>query len=101
MASNAYYNHGVIIIWWDETEADGTPGDNANDFGHTLGEIVISRRAHPNVDSLPYASPVNYTHPSDLRTMQDIFRVGPFLDDAVNAHDLSDLFKPGVVPTKP
>jgi len=101
MASNAYKNHGVIIIWWDETEADGTPGDNANDFGHTLGEIVISRRAHPNVDGLPYASPVNYTHSSDLRTMQDIFRVGPFLDDALNANDLSDLFKPGVVPKKP
>jgi hypothetical protein len=101
MASNAYKNHGAIIIWWDESEADGTPGDNGNDFNHTIGEIVISDRAHPNVNGLPYASQVNYTHSSDLRTMQDIFRVGPFLGDAANANDLSDLFKPGVVPKKP
>ena len=101
LASNAYKNHGVIIIWWDESEADGTPGDNANDFNHTIGEIIISDRAHPNVNGLPYASPVAYTHSSDLRTMQDIFRVGPFLGDAANANDLSDLFKPGVVPKKP
>ena len=101
MASDAYKNHGVNILWWDESETDGTPGDNANDFNHTIGEIVISERAHPNVNGLPYASPVNYTHSSDLRTMQDIFRVGPFLGDAANANDLSDLFKPGVVPKKP
>jgi hypothetical protein len=101
MASNAYKNHGAIILWLDESESDGTPGDNANDFNHTIGEIVISDRAHPNVNGLPYASPVNYTHSSDLRTMQDIFRVGPYLGDAINATDLSDLFKPGVVPKKP
>ena len=101
LASNAYKNHGVIIIWWDESEADGTPGDNANDFNHTIGEIIISDRAHPNVNGFPYASQVDYTHSSDLRTMQDIFRAGPFLGDAANANDLSDLFKPGVVPKKP
>jgi hypothetical protein len=101
MASNAYKNHGVIIIWWDESEADGTPGDNANDFNHTIGEIIISDRAHPNVNGLPYASPVDYTHSSDLLTMQEIFRGGPVLPDAANANDLSDLFKPGVVPKKP
>ena len=28
---------------------------------------------------------MNYTHSSDLRTMQEIFRVGPLLGDAVNA----------------
>jgi hypothetical protein len=27
--------------------------------------------------------------------MQEIFGVGPFLGDAANANDLSDLFKPG------
>ena len=46
MASNAYKNHGVIIIWWDESESDGVAGDNADDFNHTIGEIVISPRAH-------------------------------------------------------
>jgi len=100
MASNAYKNHGAIIIWFDESEQDAV-GDNPDDFNHTIGEIVISSRAHPNVDGLPYASPVFYTHSSDLRTMQQIFRVGPLLGDAVNANDLSDLFKPGAVPKKP
>src|SRR5215510_13310292 len=97
MASNAYKNHGVIIIWNDESEGVAS-GDNPDDLTHTIMEIVISERAHPNVDGLPYASPVFFTHSSDLRTMQQIFRVGPLLGDAVNANDLSDLFKPGAVP---
>jgi len=93
----------VIILWWDESEADGAAGDGTtqNDFNHTVGEIIISDRAHPNVDGLPYASPIDYTHSSDLRTMQNIFHVGPYLGDAANATDLSDMFKPGVVPKKP
>ncbi len=101
MASNAYKNHGVIILWWDESEADGVAGDNADDFNHTIGEIVISPRARKNVNGLPYASSVNYTHSSDLRTMQNIFHVGPYMGDAANANDLSDLFDPGAVPKKP
>ena len=94
MASNAYKNHGVIILWWDESENDGV--GNENDFNHTIGEIIISNYAHKNVGGLPYASPLNYTHSSDLRTMQEIFKLGPpFLGDAANAIDLSDLFQPG------
>jgi hypothetical protein len=99
MASNAYKNRGVIILWWDESES--VAGENANDFNHTIGEIIISELAHPNVNGLPYASPIDYTHSSDLRTMQEIFGVGPLLGDASNATDLSDLFKPGAVPKKP
>jgi hypothetical protein len=91
MASNAYKNHGVIILWWDESESDGAAGDNPDDFNHTIGEIIISPHAHPNVNGVPFASPVNYTHSSDLRTMQEIFHVGPFWGDAANANDLSDL----------
>jgi len=102
MASDAYKNHGAIVIWFDESEQDGVAGDNPDDFNHTVGEIVISSRAHKNVDGLPYASPVNLTHSSDLKTMQEIFRTGgPLLGDAVNATDLSDLFDPGAVPKKP
>ena len=101
MASEAYKSHGVIILWWDESEGDGVVGDNGDDFNHTIGEIIISRRAHANVNGLPYASPVNYTHSSDLRTMQNIFQVGPYLADAANAADLSDLFQAGAVPKKP
>jgi len=101
MASNAYKNHGVIILWWDETESDGVAGDNADDFNHTIGEIIISPHAKHNVSGLPYASRVDYTHSSDLRTMQEIFRMGPLLDDAADATDLSDLFGPGAIPKKP
>jgi hypothetical protein len=98
MASDAYKNHGVIIIWNDEAESDGVAGDNPDDFNHTLMEIIISPHAHPNVNGLPYASPVNFTHSSQLRTMQELFGVGPFLGDAANATDLSDLFGPGAIP---
>jgi len=99
MASKAYKEHGVIILWWDESEQDGVVGDNLDDFNHTVPEIIISSRAHKNVHGVPYASPLNFTHSSDLRTMQEIFRVpGPFLGDAANAIDLSDLFDEGAIP---
>jgi hypothetical protein len=101
MASDAYKDHGAIVIWFDESEGDGVAGDNGDDFNHTIAEIVISKRAHANVNDIPYASPFNYTHSSDLRTFQNIFHAGPYLGDAVNANDLSDLFQPGAVPKKP
>ena len=107
MASKAYKDGGVIILWWDESESDGEPGDNADDFNHTIGEIVISDLAHPNENGMPYASSIDYTHSSDLRTMQEIFHVkadsktSPYLGDAANANDLSDLFAPGVIPSRP
>jgi hypothetical protein len=100
MASDAYKNHGAIVIWFDESEQDAA-GANPDDFSHTIGEIVISSRVHENVGGRPYASPIDYSHSSDLRTLQEIFRVGPYLGDAVYANDLSDLFKPGAVPQKP
>ena len=98
MASKAYKENGAIIIWFDESEQDGVAGDNPDDFNHTIGEIVISQHAHRNVNGVPYASPLNFTHSSDLRTMQEIFHVGPFLGDAANAIDLSDLFQDGAIP---
>ena len=98
MASDAYKNDGAIVIWWDETESDGS--GNANDFNHTIGEIVISPDAHPNVNGMPYVSPIDYTHSSDLLTMQEIFHVGPTggIGDAANATDLADLFAPDAIP---
>lgn len=99
MASKAYKEHGAIIIWFDESEQDGVAGDNPDDFTKTIGEIVISPRAHRNVNGIPYASPLNFTHSSDLRTLQEIFRTGgPLLGDAANALDLSDLFDGGAIP---
>ena len=107
MSSNAYKDGGAIILWWDESEADGEAGDNGDDFNHTIGEIVISDLAHRNEGRLPYASSIDYSHSSDLRTMQEIFHVkatggsSPYLGDAANANDLSDLFAPGVIPSNP
>jgi hypothetical protein len=95
MASDAYQDGAAIILWWDESEG----GDTA-DF--KLPFIVISKNAHANVGGLPYASDVQYSHSSFLRTMQIIFDVDPddgypFLGAAATANDLSALFKPGVI----
>jgi len=100
MASKAYKDQGAIVIWWDESEQDTTT-DNPDDFNHTIGEIVISPLAHPNVGGVPFASSVLLTHSSDLRTMQEIFHVTKplFLGDAVNATDLSSLFADGAIPS--
>jgi hypothetical protein len=100
MASRAYQDHGAIIIWWDESEQDAA-NDNPDDFNHAVGEIVISPQAHPNIQGLPFASPVLLSHSSDLRTMQEIFHVTKplFLGDAVNATDLSSLFAEGAIPS--
>jgi hypothetical protein len=102
MASDAYKNHGIIIIWTDETEPAGA-GDtpSQNDFQHTLSEIIISKDVHPNVPDgqghmVPYASQLMFTHSSDIRTLQEIFGVGTAIRDAANANDLSDLFLPNV-----
>jgi hypothetical protein len=102
MASDAYKNHGVIVLWWDESEKDGVAGDNADDFRHTLPFIIISKDAHENVKGRPYASAAEYSHSSTLRTMQEIFDVDPksgfpWLGAAAIAHDLSALFKPGTI----
>ena len=72
-----------------------------DDFNHTIGEIIISPRAHENVGGLAICESVELHHSSDLRTMQEIFHVGPFLGDAADALDLSDLFDPGAIPKKP
>jgi hypothetical protein len=91
MASQAYKNNGVIVIWFDETEK----GDTSS---FTVPEIVISPLARGNA----YNSTLAYTHSSDLKTMQEVFGVsapgGGFLGDAntPGTNDLSDLFVPGV-----
>jgi phosphatidylinositol-3-phosphatase len=92
MASQAYKDNGAIVIWNDETE-----GTNADDLNHTIMEILISPLAKGN----GYASSLNYTHSSDLKTMQEIFQVGPLLGDAAAAgtNDLSDMFLPGTIPS--
>jgi hypothetical protein len=101
MASAAYQNNGVIIIWWDETEG----GDDAS---RTLAEFVISPLAKGN----GYASSVVFSHSSDLKTIEEIFGLpnvnnpipasetnnfGSF-NNVATANDLSDLFVSGAIP---
>ncbi len=77
MASSAYKNGGIIMITWDEGEGGDGP----------IGMIVLSPNAKHG-----YSNTIHYTHSSTLRTLQEIFGVGPLLGDAAKATDLSDLF---------
>jgi phosphatidylinositol-3-phosphatase len=101
MATLAYQNNGVIIIWWDETEG----GDDAS---RAIPEFVISPLAKGN----GYASSVVFSHSSDLKTMEEIFGLpnvnnpipasetnnfGGF-NNVATANDLSDLFVSGAIP---
>ena len=95
MASDAYKKHGVIVLWWDESEGGDTPSQ-------TLPFIIISPDARRNVNGRPYSNTIEYSHSSFLRTMQEVFGVDsgkgfPFLGAAASANDLSDLFKPGTI----
>jgi len=95
MASDAYKNHGIIVLWWDESEGGDTPD-------HTLPFIVISKDVQPSVNGIPFASTTELSHSSTLRTMQEIFHVDPrtgypWLGGAATADDLSELFRPGVI----
>jgi hypothetical protein len=77
-ASKAYKEGGALFIVWDENE--GNPGDS-------IGMMVLSPFAKKG-----YQNDIAYTHSSLLRTMQDVFAVGPYLRDAEGANDLSDFF---------
>jgi hypothetical protein len=81
-ASDAFKNNGEIVIWNDETEGDG-----ASTAGFTSMEIVISPLAKGNA----YTNTVNYTHSSDLLTLEG-FTGQPCLADACNATPMTDLF---------
>jgi hypothetical protein len=82
MASSAYQDHGVIIIWSDETESS----DNTNT---TLVEIIISPMAKGNA----YASKLAMSHNSDLKTMDEIFGLAFQNDGVASSNDLSDMFE--------
>ncbi len=81
LSSTAYADKGALLITWDEGE---------NDSDGPIGMILVSPLARGG----GYFNNIHYTHSSFLRTMQEIFSVTPWLGDAVNATDLSDLFRP-------
>lgn len=77
--------HAAIVIWTDETE-----GSPINDYYHTLTEIVISPFCKGNA----YNSTLNYTHSSDIATLQRLFGVTAntptgYLNDAANASNVT------------
>jgi hypothetical protein len=76
-ASQAYRDGGVLFITWDEGEGRDGP----------IGFIALSPLAKPG-----YAGTTPLTHSAFLRTLQEIFGVGPFLCDAAQSRDLADLF---------
>jgi hypothetical protein len=78
MNSKAYKDGGAIFITFDEANTGDGP----------IPMIVISKFAKGH----GYSNSIPYTHSSTLRTMEEIFGVSPFLGDAANAQDLSDLF---------
>jgi hypothetical protein len=80
-ASRAYQEGGAIFITWDEGVGETSDGP--------IGLIVLS----PLGRGGGYHNTVHYTHSSTLRTLQEIFGVRPFLGDAADAVDLSDLFQ--------
>jgi hypothetical protein len=79
LGSDAYRTGGALFILWDE-------GDSDSDG--PIGLIALS----PFAKGHGYSNSIPYTHSSLLRTLQNIFHVGPLLGDAANATDLSDLF---------
>ena len=80
LTSAAYSNNGALFITWDEGEGSDGP----------IGMILVSPLARGG----GYFNGIYCTHSSFLRTMQEIFGVSPWLGDAANATDLSDLFMP-------
>ena len=76
-ASQAYRDNGVLFITWDEGEGRDGP----------IGLIALSPLAKKG-----YAGTTPLTHSGLLRTLQEIFGVGPFLCDAAQSKDLADLF---------
>jgi hypothetical protein len=81
VGSEAFKQGGALFIVWDESENPLQLTDSP------IGMIVVSPFA-----KVGYQSSIAYTHSSTLRTLQEIFGVGPFLGDAAKATDLSDLF---------
>lgn len=82
--SRAYTDGGAIFLTWDES-AEGN---------HPIGLIVLS----PFGKGGGYSNAIAYSHSSLLRTLQEIFGVGPLLCDAANATPLTDLFRTFLTP---
>ena len=77
MTSQAYQDHGVIIIWMDETVS-------TDDTNTTLPFVIISPLAKGNA----YATTLAYSHSSYLKTMDEIFGLA-YQTNAIPAGELN------------
>jgi len=86
--SAEYKQGGALFITWDEGEDSGPFSDGP------IGMFLLSPFAKGG-GKTGYTSTVRFDHSSTLKTLQEIFQVGPLLGAAANpeTNDLSDLFK--------
>ncbi len=86
--SSAFSNNGAVFLTFDENAFNGYS---------PIMMAVLS----PLAKGGGYVSTTFYDHSSTVRTMQDIFGVGPYLGDAVNATNLAELFhNPTLTPSR-
>jgi phosphatidylinositol-3-phosphatase len=86
--SAQYKEGGAVIIVWDEAEDSGKFSDGP------IGMFILSPFAK-GCGKKAYSNSIHYDHSSTLKTMQEIFQVGPLLRAAGNpsTKDLSDFFR--------
>ena len=82
LASQAYKDNGALFITWDESEGGESP----------IGMIVLS----PLGKGAGFSNTTKYFHSSMVRTVETIFGIKTFLNDAANQPDLGDLFTAGL-----
>ena len=86
--SAQYKEGGALFIIWDEAE------DNGNFSDGPIGIFLLSPFAK-GCGTKAYSNSIHYDHSSTLKTLQEIFQVGPLLRAAANplTKDLSDFFR--------
>ena len=88
LESEEYKQGGALFIIWDEAEDSGEFSDGP------IGMFLLSPFAKGG-GKRAYSNSIHYDHSSTLKTLQEIFQVGPLLGAAADPEtiDLSDLFK--------
>ncbi len=87
LESKEYKQGGALFIIWDEAEDSGAFSDGP------IGMFILSPFAKGGGKEA-YSNAVHYDHSSTLKTLQEIFGVGPLLGAAADpaTKDLSDFF---------
>jgi hypothetical protein len=86
--SREYKQGGALFIIWDEAEDSGDFSDGP------IGFFLLSPFAK-GCGKGAYSNSIHYDHSSTLKTLQEIFNVGPFLRAAgkPSTRDLRDFFR--------